>query len=327
MAQLANLSQDEFGQLIDPHQRELQIHCYRMMGSIRDAEDMVQETFLRAWRKRDTFEGRGTFRSWLYRIATNLCLDTLKMKKRRVVPMTHRDVSLAAEAIPPPVFEPIWLEPYPDELMVADDYTPESYITERENISLAFITALHVLPPRQRAILILRDVLELRTREVAELLEISESATKSALHRARSTLAEQTDKFDTGAAPDTFSQQQLDDYVQAWQSADIDTLLTLLKDDATFSMPPIPSWYRGHDEIRALTDKTLFSGEADGRWRLVQTHANRQLAFGFYRLNEDDNRHHAYGVQVVTLDGNLIQDITTIRVAELITYFDLPEIL
>ena len=324
---LQAIDQDAFGTLFEPHRRELQAHCYRMMGSVQDAEDMVQETFLRAWRRRETFEGRASFRAWLYRIATNICLDTLKQRPRRAVPTTRQGVSTLAEPIPPSIMEPIWLEPYPDDLMVSAEDNPEGTFFTRENIMLAFVAALHLLPPRQRAVLILRDVLDWQASEVASALDTTVSAVKSALHRARASLSDHDFSIIEGDAAhllDEAAQIQLDDYVRAWETADVDALLKLLTEDATFSMPPIPSWYRGRDEIRGLTIKTVFSGQAHGRWRLLPTRANRQPAFGLYRQADDPNVYNAYGIQVLTMRDGLIADITTFRVPALFPHFNLP---
>jgi RNA polymerase sigma-70 factor (ECF subfamily) len=283
---------------------------------------MTQETFLRAWRRRETFRGEASVRAWLYKIATNACLDALKQSSRRYLPVTREAVSTLAQPIPPEVKEPIWLEPYPDEWLIVADDDPEQQVTTRESIKIAFIAALQLLPPRQRAVLILRDVLDWQANEVADLLDVSVPAVKSLLHRARSTLATRSETADR---LDEAAQSKLDAYVQAWENADIDALLTLLKEDATFSMPPIPSWYRGRDEIRGLTSMTIFRGQAQGRWRLVPTHANRQPAFGLYR--QSDSGYDAYGIQVVTFDGGLIADITTFRNPALLASFNLPMIL
>ncbi len=314
--------------MVEPHRRELQAHCYRMLGSVHDAEDMVQETFLRAWRRRETFEGRASFRAWLYKIATHVCLDTLEKRPRRVVPIMQGPASTLDEPIPPDVNEPIWLEPYPDEWLIADDVNPEGYVSTRENITIAFIAALHLLPPRQRAVLILRDVLDWQASEVADLLEITVPAVKSALHRARTTLAThgQTVRAQAAAVDvlDSAAQTQLHDYVRAWETADVSALLRLLKADATFSMPPIPAWYRGRDTIGGLVSRTVFSGDARGRWRLLPTKANRQTAFGLYRHDATNDVYTAYGIQVVTFDNGQIADIITFRNAALFTYFKLP---
>jgi RNA polymerase sigma-70 factor (ECF subfamily) len=239
--------------------------------------------------------------------------------------MTRQGVSTLDEPIPPSVMEPIWLEPYPDDLLAAEDYNPERRISERESVTLAFIAALHLLPPRQRAVLILRDVLDWQANEVADLLDMTVPAVKSALHRARATLENHASGEMAVDALDDATQQQLDDYVRAWEMADVNTLLALLKENATFSMPPNPSWYRGRDTIGGLVSKAIFSGEAPGRWRLLPTRANRQIAFGLYRRDEASNTYNPYGIQVLTFDGGLIADITTFRVPALAAHFKLPE--
>lgn len=327
---LIQIDEHEFVTLIEPYRQELHAHCYRLMGSMQDAEDMVQETFLRAWRKRESIELPQYLRAWLYKIATNICLDELKKQPQRVVPMTYQEVSLEVEHIPANVMEPIWLEPFPDRLLMNIEANPEGYFVAKETIHLAFVTALHLLPPRQRAILILRDVLEWPATEVATVLEITVSAVKSALHRARSTLARHYGRPQTSEvsaiALDENAQRQLREYVNAWEQADVEGLLRLLKEDATFSMPPIPSWYRGHDVIRRLISKTVFGGQAAGRWRLIPTRANRQIAFGLYRRSEVDGIYEAYGIQVLEFTGGGIVDIITFRNPPLFRFFDLPMI-
>jgi RNA polymerase sigma-70 factor (ECF subfamily) len=323
---LTGLDQQAFGATVEPHRRELQAHCYRMLGSVQDAEDMVQETFLRAWRRRETFEGRASLRAWLYKIATNTCLDALEKRPRRAVPVTRQAVSTMDEPIPHMVKEPIWLEPYPDDLLAAGDDNPERRYSARESITLAFVAALHLLPPRQRAVLILRDVLDWQASEVADLLDMSVPAVKSALHRARTTLAERAPTtVDVGAdVLDEAAQNQLEDYVRAWETADVNALLALLTDNARFSMPPIPSWYQGRESIRRLVSATVFSGDANGRWRLLPTRANHQLAFGLYRRGDANGPYNAYGIQVLTFDGGRIADITTFINPALFGYFKLP---
>ena len=197
---LRSISEDAFSAMTEPLRRELQVHCYRMLGSVQDAEDMVQETFLRAWRRRETYAGRASFRAWLYKIATNACLDALDKRPRRAVPLTRQALSTLDEPIPPDVNEPVWLEPYPDDWLGGDSVNPEGEVASREHITLAFIAALHLLPPRQRAVLILRDVLDWQASETADLLEMTVSAVKSALHRARETLGKhESSECDSGA--------------------------------------------------------------------------------------------------------------------------------
>jgi RNA polymerase sigma-70 factor (ECF subfamily) len=322
------IDEQSFEALSEPYRRELQVHCYRMMGSVQDAEDMVQETYLRAWRRRDTYEGRASFRAWLYKIATNACLDALDKRTRRVIPFTHGNASTLEQPIPADVNEPIWLEPFPDEWLAWDDVGPDGHYAARENITLAFITVLHLLPPRQRAVLILRDVLEWEAAEVADLLGTTVASVKSALHRARETMITHQRPNLEGAAPqqlDDKRQSLLEDYVQAWQTADINGLLALLREDATFSMPPIPSWYQGRATIGGLLGITIFGGQANGRWRLVPTRANGQIAFGLYRRNDAQGVYTGYGIQVLTFsDEGEIADIITFRSPPLIEAFKLP---
>lgn len=325
---LRDLDERGFSALAEPHRRALQVHCYRLLGSLQEAEDVTQETLLRAWRRRETYEGRASVGAWLYKIATNLCLNTLQANPRRYVPMTHQTASQSGAPIAPAITEPIWLEPYPDELLAPEDADPEARITQHESVTLAFMTSLHLLPPRQRAILILRDVLDWQASEVAELLGQSVPAVKSALFRARTTLAQyyQTRRPEdvSPAVLNERQRHQLDRYVQAWERADVDGLLDLLKADATFSMPPIPAWYQGREAIGWVVSSTIFGGAAVGRWRLLPTRANGQTAFGVYRLDEASGAHTAYGIQVVTLADDAIADIITFRNPALTQLFRLP---
>ncbi|MDR3578127.1 MAG: sigma-70 family RNA polymerase sigma factor [Anaerolineaceae bacterium] len=325
---LKEMNQEEFGALVETHQRELRAHCYRMLGSVQEADEMVQETFWRAWDRRETFEGRSSMRAWLYKIATNLCIDTLRQRPRRGLPITRAPVASPDEPIPASIDEPIWLEPFPFDLPGPEDDNPEAKYTSKESIQLAFLASLHLLPPQQRAVLILRDVMGWRGDEVADVLGQTLPAVKSALHRARITLARQQSSAFSQIFAEPIHEEtlrrQLDRYVKAWESADVDALVSLLRSDATFSMPPIPSWYAGRENIASLVVKTIFSGQASGRWRLTTTRANGQQAFGLYRLNPEKGIYDAYGVQVVTFNGDLIADIVTFRNPALLAYFDLP---
>ena len=318
----------EFSTMTEPYRRELQVHCYRMLGTVQDAEDLVQETLLRAWQRRETYAGRASLRAWLYKIATNLCLDTLKQRKRRTLPIAQQPAATLDDPIPPDVNEPIWLEPFPNALLAPEEVMPDARFALRETISLAFLVLLQQLPPRQRAVLILRDVLDWQASEVANLLELSVPTVKSLLFRARQRQAAQlhgvTVEEVNIAPPDETTRALLHRYTTAWEKADIDALVALLKEDATFSMPPIPSWYRGRHTIGGLVAKTIFRGNAQGRWRLQPTWANGQFAFGLYRIDEADGAYHAYGIQVVTLASRLIADITTFRVPTLFPTFNLP---
>lgn len=326
-ANLGDLDQNAFSALTEPHRRELQTHCYRLVGSLLEAEDLVQETFLRAWRRRDTYAGRAPLRAWLYKIATNVCLDALKRQPRRSLPIVRGAVATVDDPIPPSINEPIWLEPFPDDWLAPENADPAARYSARESVTLAFMTSLHLLPPRQRAVLILRDVLDWPASEVADFLDVTVPTVKSALHRARTTLV---NHYPVGRLEevtvrvlDETTQAQLERYVSVWETADADGLAELLKDDATFSMPPIPSWYQGPEAIRTLVSKTVFSEQAVQRWRLLTTRANGQPAFGLYQRDEA-GIYNAYGIQVVTFAGELIADITTFRVPALAVHFGLP---
>lgn len=331
---LHNLSADEFSAITDPYRRALLAHCYRMLGSFQDAEDLVQETLLRAWRYRESYAGRATVQAWLYKIATNLCLDALAQWKRRTLPVALQAAADLDDPIPADVNEPIWLEPFPDALLAPEAMLPEARFAVRERIDLAFLVLLQQLPPRQRAVLLLRDVLEWQASEVAQLLDHTVPAVKSLLFRARQTLAEQMDNLAVLGEPavaqsDAITQALLHRYTTAWEQADIDGLVALLKEDATFSMPPIPAWYQGRQTIAGLVAKTVFRGPAQGRWRLQPTRANGQPAFGLYRIGEQQPDgsilYQPYGIQIVTWVGSLIADITTFRVSALFPRFNLPD--
>jgi RNA polymerase sigma-70 factor (ECF subfamily) len=327
---VSDWDQTAFVAQIETYRRELHVHCYRLMGSIQDADDMVQETLLRAWRRRESIEKLSSLRAWLYKVATNICLDALKQRPKRRIPATHEAEAALTEPILPEIFDLIWLEPYPDApLLAANEQNPEDLVIEREDITLAFIAVLHLLPPRQRAVLLLRDVLDCSASEVAALLETTIPAVKSALHRARSILAQSRVNPDADLSwrIDSTTEAQLASYVAAWETADIDAFVRLLKDDATFSMPPIPSWYRGKETIRVLVTRTVFGGQARGRWRLLPTCANGQPAFGVYRETSNRRLYAAYGIQVVTLADHAISDVITFRDPALVARFGLPSTL
>jgi RNA polymerase sigma-70 factor (ECF subfamily) len=325
---LRDIDPSQFGALAESHKRELRAYCYRMLGSVQEADEMLQETFWRAWNRRETYEGRSTVRAWLYKIATNLCIDSLRQRPRRGLPVTRGVASTAEQPIPASINEPVWLEPYPYDVPAPGEDNPEARYSMSESIRLAFVTVLHLLPPRQRAVLILCDVLDWRADEVAEAFGQTVSSIKSALHRARATLDRHHPTLHRENMPthipDEALRRQLERYVQAWETGDVDGLVALLKDDSTFSMPPIPSWYTGRKNIGELVRKTIFSGQANGRWRLVSIRANGQPGFGLYRLNEATGGYDGYGIQVVTLDGEQIRDITTFRTPALIGFFDIP---
>jgi RNA polymerase sigma-70 factor (ECF subfamily) len=328
--------ENAFSALAEPYRRELQVHCYRILGSLHEAEDMVQETMLKAWRRLDTYEGRASFRAWLYKIATNTCLDFLDQRRsRRLLPLDASPPSDPSLAILPPSAEVSWLDPFPDEwLRDTAAVNPEARYSDLESISLSFMTALQSLPPRQRAVLILRDVLDFSANETGEVLGITVSAANSALHRARVTLAQhsQEQEFDfppSAMANDERTQWLLDQFVQAWETADVEGLVALLKEDATLAMPPSPSWYQGREAIRRFVTATIFGeggmfgGQADGRWRLVRTDANASPAFALYQRG-DENEYRAFGLLVLSFGSDVLSQIVSFIDSSLPARFNLP---
>jgi RNA polymerase sigma-70 factor (ECF subfamily) len=320
--------QHAFGGLIEPYRRELQAHCYRMLGSLQDAEDLVQETLLRAWRKIDSFEGRASFRAWLYKIATNACLNALNRRPRRRLPTTAHPPADPHTPYAPPMDEPIWMEPFPDELLAEASTSPEARYDAHESISLAFLVALQALPPRQRAVLILRDVLDWHAGEVAELLDLTVPAVNSALHRARATLtkhyhAEGLDEVKVSPA-DERTQALLDRYVRAWEAADLAGLITLLKEDVVFSMPPLPAWYRGRGAVGQFIGTAIFAGAAPGSAHLHPVSANGQPAFAVYQRDDSDRTYRAFAIQVLRCEKEQITEIIVFLNPALITRFGLP---
>lgn len=322
---LKALPAHEFAGLVEPFRRQLQAHCYRLLGSSLEAEDLTQETLLRAWQRRGTYAGRAPLRAWLYKIATNLCLDALARRPRRTVPRTRGAASSPETPVPAEVHEPIWLEPMPDDVAAGEEANPEARYTLHESLTLAFITALHLLPPRQRAVLLLRDVLDWPAADVAEMLGLTVPAVKSLLHRARSALAIY---YPAGSPPhlDDSRRDLLDRYLRAWEEADVAAFTTLLKSDAAFSMPPIPAWYQGRKNIRVLVSRTVFGGPARGRWRLLPCRANFQTAFGLYRRDEAGH-YRPYGIQVLAFAGRQIAEVITFRAPGLFRLFNLPDCL
>jgi len=325
----------QFSEVTEPYRRELQVHCYRILGSVHEAEDMVQETMLKAWKRLDTYEGRASFRSWLYKIATNSCLDFLDQKKsRRLLPFDERSPSDPQTPILPPTPEVSWLEPFPDEwLGDKSALNPEARYSDAESISLAFLTALQTLPARQRAVLILRDVLDFSANETSEVLELTTSSVNSALHRARTTLSH---RFPRGAredltmsSTDDKTQRLLDRFLQAWESADVNGLVALLKADAALAMPPSPSWYQGQSAIGTFVAATIFGndgmfpGEAVNRWRLLPTNANGSPAFAIYQRDEE-NEYQPFGLLALTIAGDKLSHIISFIDPTLPSLFGLP---
>jgi RNA polymerase sigma-70 factor (TIGR02960 family) len=302
---------DAFRELTEPHRRELQVHCYRMLGSLQDGEDALQDTLLAAWQGFAGFEGRASLRTWLYRIATNRCLNALRSARRR--PAKEWDVPNVEPPEPTRLGEVVWLEPFPDSLLegsIDAPLGPEARYEQTESISLAFVTALQILPPRQLAVLILRDVLGFHANEVADMLGSSVESVKSALKRARASLQYRqptTDDREPPPASDSPSEDVVvAKFVRAWESADLDALVALLTDDVFMSMPPMPFEYQGRDVVARFCASIFRAGR---RFDLVPTRANGQPAFGAY-LRAPNGISHRIGLYVLTLTGDRICAMT-----------------
>jgi RNA polymerase sigma-70 factor (ECF subfamily) len=311
-----------FGELVEPHRRELQVHCYRMLGSLEDSEDLVQETFLRAWRNRHKFEGRSSFRAWLYRIATNACLDLLARRPR---------VATAQEGALPQAEVP-WLQPYPDSLLegiAASDDEPEEEVVAKETIELAFIAAIQLLPPRQRAVLISRDVLGWSAAESATLLGVSVAAVNSALQRARATMKEHLPRHRLDWAPsDDPSREEralLQRYIEATDAGDPAAMIELLREDAFCAMPPSPQWWVGRDNIVEAWVKGGFGDDSWGHLRcLVTTGANRQPAVACYVKRAGDTEYRPLALDVLHIEDDAVAEITVFPLEPLLEALGLP---
>jgi RNA polymerase sigma-70 factor (ECF subfamily) len=300
-----------FEELVGPYRHEMQVHCYRVLGSVADAEDALQETLLAAWRGLAGFEGRSSIRTWLYRIATRRCLNMLRSHVRRPAE------DLPVLDVPPPeptrLGEVVWLEPYPDVLLgdLQDTASnPEARYAEREAVSLAFITALQLLPPRQRAVLILRDVLDFSGHEVADLLDTTTDSVASALKRARATLAKEmlTPDRPPPAAHSPAEREVIARLVRAFENADVDAMVGLMTDDVWVRMPPVPLEYQGRELARRFFATIAFRNNR--RYRFVPTRANGQPAFGVYLRDPLTKVAHANGLFVITLAGDQVSAVT-----------------
>jgi RNA polymerase sigma-70 factor (ECF subfamily) len=318
-----------FAALAERYRRELQVHCYRMLGSFLDAEDLVQETLLRAWRSRAQFQGRSSFRAWLYRIATNACLDALASNARRVLPY---QVAPAADPRATSQFSPdheiAWLQPYPDRLLdevATGDAEPDAQLVAKETIELAFLAAIQLLPPRQRAVLIVRDVLGWSAKETASLLATSVASANSALQRARATLKQHLPprrlEWAPSSAPTAEERAVLQRYMVATEQADAAALAELLAEDARSAMPPTPAWLEGRDAIMTAMAQGL--DPEFGRWRVLPTWANRQPAAACYLRRPGETRYQAFAIDVLRVEGGKVAEITAFP-ADLFPAFGLP---
>ena len=312
----------DFVTLADPYRPEILAHCYRMLGSIHDAEDLVQETYLRAWRGYDRFEGRSSLRQWLYKIATRACLTAIDTRQRRPLPSDlgapahdHRGVT----ATPEPTIA--WIEPAPDSLFG----DPASVVAARSSVRLAFVAALQELTARQRAVLILRDVLAWRAAEVADMLDTTTTAVNSTLRRARAQLQERALTQDDVAEPRPEELRALlDRYVAAFERSDVDALTQLLRADIELEMPPIPTWFTGRAAVTGFFATNVLG--APGTWRMVQTRANGQPAVAAYQRTAD-GRYRGHGLQVLTVLGDHVSHIIAFLQPDLLSTFGLPAVL
>ncbi|KAA2255909.1 sigma-70 family RNA polymerase sigma factor [Solihabitans fulvus] len=308
-----------FGGLVERYRRELQVHCYRMLGSFEESEDLVQETFLRAWRKRESFQGRATFRAWLYRIATNACLDFLDQHPRH--PVRHDAVT----EIP-------WLQPYPDRLLepiVSGEAEPDNAVVARETIELAFLIAVQHLPPGQRAVLILRDVLGWSAKDTAALLEVSVASVKSALQRARPTLKQHLPQRRLDWAPSTAPTQEeralLQRFMDAHERADTAAFAALLSEGVRLTMPPYPFWFVGRQAVVNFSEHAFGPDSPlyQGHWRSVLTRANRRPAIAGYVRLPGDSGYRAQALTVLRIEDGMISEITAFE-PRLFPAFGLP---
>jgi RNA polymerase sigma-70 factor, ECF subfamily len=303
-----------FTALVERHRRELQVHCYRMLGSFEDAEDLMQETFLRAWRKRASFQGRSSFRAWLYRIATNACLDALERRPRAT----------------PTASEVPWLQPYPDQLLegiAPSEDEPEAVIVAKETIELAFLVAIQHIPPQPRAVLVLRDVLGWSAKDTAALLETSVASVNSALQRARGALKRQLPERRSEWAPSTDPTEEeralVQRYVEATERADTDTLTTLMREDARFAMPPVPGTWVGREAIIEYWVAEGYGSEQLRDFRCVLTRANRQPAVACYVRGAGEEQHRPLALDVLRIEHGEIAEITTFP-PDTFPWFGLP---
>ena len=317
--------EDAFRALVEPHRRSLHAHCYRMLGSLQDAEDVLQETLLRAWRGLVGFQEDRSFRPWLYRIATNASLDLIARRPKRVVRLDGSSPARVEDGPGTPLVESLWVEPYPDdELALADGLAaPEARYEQRESVELPFVVALQHLSPRQRAVLILREVLGFSAREVADTLDTTAASVNSALQRARRTVTEELPERSQQAALRSLGDERLrglvQRYVDAWESRDVDRLVAVLADDVTFAMPPFPHWWSGRESVIGFIVST-----GTPPLRHVLTRASGQPAVAWYLRRPSRGAWVATSLEVLAVEGDRVREITAFATPSLFPRFGLP---
>src|ERR671917_467618 len=318
-----NGDESAFAKLIEPYTRELHAHCYRMLGSVYDADDAMQDATLRAWKALKRFEGRSSLRSWLYTIATNTCLTQIQRRPKRVLPVDYGPATDPFEGPGQPITETVWIEPYPDTELEDGLAGPEASFEQRESIELAFIAALQHLPASQRAVLILREVLGFSAKEVAEAMETSVASVNSALQRARMSIEDRVPDQSQQATLRTLEDEELNDlvktYVDAWERNDIDAVVAMLTEDAAISMPPLASWFGPRDEFARFLGLWPLSGT--WRWKTLVTTANGQPAIAYYHLDAESGTYIPFALNVLTLRDGRIADV----VAFIVRTLDVPD--
>ena len=301
--------QEAFAELIDPYRRQLLVHCYRILGSFDDAEDMLQETLVRAWKRLDSFEGRSSLRAWLYKIATNASLDALDGRRVRGLPRELYARGDPSRELSPPLQEVTWVEPLPDEWIDDQpDIYPEARYEVRESITLAFVDALQKLPGRQRAVLLLCDVMGWSSNEAADILDMTTAAVNSALQRARETLKQPAERKTRPSRLNEQLSALLERYVHAWETADSAALIAVLREDVALTMPPLPVWFGGHADIRSFLDGFLFRSADPFKVRLEALRANGSPAFAVYQM-DGGGIYRAAAIHILTIENGQITEI------------------
>jgi RNA polymerase sigma-70 factor (ECF subfamily) len=326
-----NGDEGAFGDLVEPYRAELHVHSYRMLGSVPDAEDAVQEALLGAWRGLRRFEGRSSLRSWLYKVVTNACLKVADRRPARVLPVDYGPAADPHDGPGEPLVESVWVEPFPDEAVgLADGLAaPDARYEQRESVELAFVAAFQLLPPRQRAVLLLRDVLGFSGQEVADALDTTPASVYSALQRAHATiddrLPDRSQQATVRALGDDELRAIVEVFVEAWERGDVDAVVAMLTDDAVIAMPPMPTWFSGREAVAGFL--AGWPLEHPGRWRVVPVSASGQLAFAHYMREGETQTFARHSITLLTLESARVKEITAFLNPEAFDHFDLPEMI